>query len=142
MTIRAGRPLRVSMHPIKDKRARLRRGTLYQERRRQLPQTGREQLLFGFGSEKYGDAVDALAHLILDVAGDEIERKIIQCARKAYWKNPPSIAPFAKSIAYSEFVSAVVKKGSVVPRQVMGFPSARLILASHFPGSCSQALIS
>jgi hypothetical protein len=41
---------------------------------------GCEQLLtqrFGFGSETHDDAVDALVYLILGVAGDGIEQKVI-----------------------------------------------------------------
>jgi hypothetical protein len=67
------------MHLIKDKLARL-RVALHQEWHGQVPRTGCEQLLtqlLGFGAEKHDDAVDALVYLILGVAGDGIEQKVI-----------------------------------------------------------------
>jgi len=65
------------MHPIKDKRARLRVAARYIKNGTiKFPRHGCEQLLtqlFGFGSEKHDDAVDALVYLILGVIGDGIE---------------------------------------------------------------------
>jgi predicted phage terminase large subunit-like protein len=66
-----------AMHPIKDKRARLRVAARYIKTGVvKFPRKGREQLLtqlLGFGSEKHDDAVDALVYLILGLAGDGIE---------------------------------------------------------------------
>jgi predicted phage terminase large subunit-like protein len=66
-----------AMHPIKDKRARLRVAARYIKMGIvKFPRTGCEQLLtqlLGFGSEKHDDAVDALVYLILGLAGDGIE---------------------------------------------------------------------
>jgi predicted phage terminase large subunit-like protein len=66
-----------AMHPIKDKRARLRVAARYIKNGTvKFPRTGCEQLLtqlLGFGSEKHDDAVDALVYLILGVAGDGVE---------------------------------------------------------------------
>ncbi|HLH93531.1 MAG TPA: hypothetical protein VKW08_00290 [Xanthobacteraceae bacterium] len=66
-----------AMHPIKDKRARLRVAARYIKTGVvKFPRNGCEQLLtqlFGFGSEKHDDAVDALVYLILGLAGDGIE---------------------------------------------------------------------
>jgi phage terminase large subunit-like protein len=57
------------MHPIKDKRARLRVAARYIKMGAvKFPRTGCEQLLtqlLGFGSEKHDDAVDALIYLTL-----------------------------------------------------------------------------
>ncbi len=68
-----------AMHPIKDKRARLRVAARYIKTGIvKFPRTGCEQLLtqlFGFGSEKHDDAVDALVYLILGLVGDGIEEK-------------------------------------------------------------------
>jgi phage terminase large subunit-like protein len=65
------------MHPIKDKRARLRVAARYIKNGTvKFPRHGCEQLLtqlFGFGAEKQDDAVDALVYLILGVAGDGVE---------------------------------------------------------------------
>jgi predicted phage terminase large subunit-like protein len=65
------------MHPIKDKRARLRVAARYIKNGTvKFPRTGCEQLLtqlFGFGAEKHDDAVDALVYLILGLAGEGIE---------------------------------------------------------------------
>lgn len=69
------------MHPIKDKRARLRVAARYIKMGVvKFPRAGCEQLmtqLLGFGSEKHDDAVDALVYLILGVVGDGIEEKVI-----------------------------------------------------------------
>jgi len=69
------------MHPIKDKRARLRVAARYIKNGTvKFPRTGCEQLLnqlFGFGAEKSDDLVDALVYLILGVAGDGIEAKVV-----------------------------------------------------------------
>ncbi len=66
-----------AMHPMKEKRARLRVAARYIKNGTvKFPQHGCEQLptqLLGFGSEKHDDAVDALVYLILGVAGDGIE---------------------------------------------------------------------
>ena len=65
------------MHSIKDKRARLRVATQYIKNGIvKFPRTGCEHpltQLFGFGSEKHDDAVDALVYLILGLAGEGIE---------------------------------------------------------------------
>jgi predicted phage terminase large subunit-like protein len=62
------------MHPIKDKRARLRVAARYIKNGTvKFPRRGCEQLLtqlLGFGSEKHDDAVDALVYLILGLAGE------------------------------------------------------------------------
>jgi predicted phage terminase large subunit-like protein len=67
------------MHPIKDKRARLRVAARYIKMGVvKFPRTGCEQLmtqLLGFGSEKHDDAVDALVYLILGLVGDGIEEQ-------------------------------------------------------------------
>jgi predicted phage terminase large subunit-like protein len=69
------------MHPIKDKRARLRVAARYIKMGVvKFPRTGCEQLvtqLLGFGSEKHDDAVDALVYLILGLVGDGIEEKTV-----------------------------------------------------------------
>jgi predicted phage terminase large subunit-like protein len=68
-----------AMHPIKDKRARLRVAARYIKMGVvKFPRTGCEQLmtqLLGFGSEKHDDAVDALVYLILGLVGDGIEEQ-------------------------------------------------------------------
>lgn len=65
------------MHPIKDKRARLRVAARYIKNGTvKFPRQGCEQLLtqlFGFGAERHDDAVDALVYLILGVAGEGVE---------------------------------------------------------------------
>ena len=65
------------MHPIKDKRARLRVAARYIKNGTvKFPRQGCEQLLtqlFGFGAEKHDDAVDALVYLILGLVGEGIE---------------------------------------------------------------------
>jgi predicted phage terminase large subunit-like protein len=70
-----------AMHPIKDKRARLRVAARYIKNGTvKFPRKGCEQLLdqlFGFGAEKHDDLVDALVWLILGVAGDGIEQQVI-----------------------------------------------------------------
>jgi predicted phage terminase large subunit-like protein len=67
------------MHPIKDKRARLRVAARYIKNGTvKFPRRGCEQLLtqlLGFGSEKHDDAVDALVYLILGLAGEGIEEQ-------------------------------------------------------------------
>jgi len=67
------------MHPIKDKRARLRVAARYIKNGTvKFPRIGCEQLLtqlFGFGSEKHDDMVDALVYLILGLAGEGIEEQ-------------------------------------------------------------------
>jgi predicted phage terminase large subunit-like protein len=67
------------MHPIKDKRARLRVAARYIKMGVvKFPRAGCEQLmtqLLGFGSEKHDDAVDALVYLILGLVGDGIEEQ-------------------------------------------------------------------
>jgi predicted phage terminase large subunit-like protein len=68
-----------AMHPIKDKRARLRVAARYIKMGIvKFPRTGCEQLitqLLGFGIEKHDDAVDALVYLILGLVGDGIEEQ-------------------------------------------------------------------
>lgn len=68
-----------AMHPIKDKRARLRVAARYIKMGVvKFPRTGCEQLLtqlLGFGAEKHDDAVDALVYLILGVIGDGVEEQ-------------------------------------------------------------------
>lgn len=68
-----------AMHPIKDKRARLRVAARYIKLGIvRFPRTGCEQLitqLLGFGAEKHDDAVDALVYLILGLVGDGIEEQ-------------------------------------------------------------------
>lgn len=67
------------MHPIKDKRARLRVAARYIKNGTvKFPRHGCEQLitqLLGFGSEKHDDLVDALVWVILGVAGEGIEQQ-------------------------------------------------------------------
>jgi predicted phage terminase large subunit-like protein len=64
------------MHPIKDKRARLRVAARYIKNGTvKFPRHGCEQLLtqlLGFGGEKHDDAVDALVYLILGLVGEGI----------------------------------------------------------------------
>jgi predicted phage terminase large subunit-like protein len=68
-----------AMHPIKDKRARLRVAARYIKNGTvKFPRTGCEQLinqLLGFGAERYDDLVDALVYLIRGVAGEAIEEQ-------------------------------------------------------------------
>jgi predicted phage terminase large subunit-like protein len=68
-----------AMHPIKDKRARLRVAARYIKTGVvKFPRSGCEQLLtqlLGFGSEKFDDGVDALVYLILGLIGDGIEQQ-------------------------------------------------------------------
>jgi hypothetical protein len=65
------------MHPIKDRRARLRVAARYIKMVGvKFPRTGCEQILpqlLGFGGEKHDDAVDALVYLILGLAGGAVE---------------------------------------------------------------------
>lgn len=72
------------MHPIKDKRARLRVAARYIKTGVvKFPRNGCEQLLaqlLGFGSEKHDDAVDALVYLILGLVGEGIEELKIHYA--------------------------------------------------------------
>lgn len=71
-----------AMHPIKDKRARLRVAARYIKTGVvKFPRKGCEQLmtqLLGFGAEKHDDAVDALVYLILGVIGDGIEEQKVR----------------------------------------------------------------
>jgi hypothetical protein len=66
-----------AMHPIKDKRARLRVAARYIKMGVvKFPRSGCELLLtqvLGFGGEKHDDACDALVYLILGLVGDGIE---------------------------------------------------------------------
>src|ERR1700730_14824780 len=68
-----------AMHPIKDKRARLRVAARYIKMGIvKFPRHGCEQLitqLLGFGSEKFDDGVDALVYLILGFVGDGVEEQ-------------------------------------------------------------------
>jgi predicted phage terminase large subunit-like protein len=68
-----------AMHPIKDKRARLRVAARYIKNGVvRFPRTGCEQLitqLLGFGIEKHDEAVDALVYLILGLIGEGIEEQ-------------------------------------------------------------------
>jgi predicted phage terminase large subunit-like protein len=65
-----------AMHPMKDKRARLRVAARYIKLGIvKFPKVGCEQLLtqlLGFGGEKHDDAVDALVYLILGLVGEGI----------------------------------------------------------------------
>jgi predicted phage terminase large subunit-like protein len=65
-----------AMHPMKDKRARLRVAARYIKNGTvKFPRHGCEQLLtqlLGFGVEKHDDAVDALVYLILGLVGEGI----------------------------------------------------------------------
>jgi predicted phage terminase large subunit-like protein len=65
-----------AMHPMKDKRARLRVAARYIKMGVvRFPRTGCEQLLtqlLGFGGETHDDAVDALVYLILGLVGEGI----------------------------------------------------------------------
>lgn len=69
------------MHPIKDKRARLRVAARYIKNGTvKFPRHGCEQLinqLLGFGAERFDDGVDALVWLILGVVQDGIEQKVV-----------------------------------------------------------------
>jgi predicted phage terminase large subunit-like protein len=68
-----------AMHPMKDKRARLRVAARYIKMGIvKFPRQGCELLLtqlLGFGGEKHDDAVDALVYLILGLVGDGIEEQ-------------------------------------------------------------------
>jgi predicted phage terminase large subunit-like protein len=70
-----------AVHPIKDKRARLRVAARYIKNGTvKFPRDGCERLLtqiLGFGGEKYDDGVDAIVNLILGVAQDGIEQKVV-----------------------------------------------------------------
>lgn len=70
-----------AIHPIKDKRVRLRVAARYiKNGTLKFPRTGCERLLtqiLGFGSEKHDDGVDAIVNLILGVAQDGIEQKVV-----------------------------------------------------------------
>jgi predicted phage terminase large subunit-like protein len=70
-----------AMHPIKDKRSRLRVAARYIKNGTvKFPRHGCEELLnqlFGFGAEKHDDLVDAIVWLILGVAGDGIEQQVV-----------------------------------------------------------------
>jgi predicted phage terminase large subunit-like protein len=70
-----------AMHPIKDKRARLRVAARYIKNGTvKFPRHGCEQLLtqlLGFGGEKHDDACDALTYLVLGVVRDGIEQQVV-----------------------------------------------------------------
>jgi predicted phage terminase large subunit-like protein len=70
-----------AMHPMKDKRARLRVAARYIKNGTvKFPRKGCEQLLtqlFGFGAEKSDDACDAIVYLILGVVRDGIEQQVV-----------------------------------------------------------------
>jgi predicted phage terminase large subunit-like protein len=70
-----------AMHPIKDKRARLRVAARYIKNGTvKFPRKGCEQLLtqlLGFGGEKHDDACDALTYLVLGVVRDGIEQQVV-----------------------------------------------------------------
>ena len=70
-----------AMHPIKDKRSRLRVAARYIKNGTvKFPRKGCEELinqLLGFGVEKHDDLVDALVWLILGVAEEGIEQQRI-----------------------------------------------------------------
>jgi predicted phage terminase large subunit-like protein len=65
-----------AMHPIRDKRARLRVAARYIKMGIvKFPRHGCDQLLsqlLGFGVEKHDDGVDALVYLILGLVGEGI----------------------------------------------------------------------
>src|SRR6202521_6048201 len=69
------------MHPIKDKRARLRVAARYIKNGTvKFPRHRCEQLitqLLGFGAEKHDDGVDGLTWLILGVAQAGIEEQVV-----------------------------------------------------------------
>lgn len=71
-----------AMHPIKDKRARLRVAARYIKNGTvKFPRTGCEDLimqLLGFGIEKHDDLVDALVYMILGVAGEGINEQKVE----------------------------------------------------------------
>lgn len=70
-----------AMHPIKDKRARLRVAARYIKNGTvKFPRKGCEQLLtqiLGYGGEKHDDACDSLTYLILGVVRDGIEQQVV-----------------------------------------------------------------
>jgi predicted phage terminase large subunit-like protein len=70
-----------AIHPIKDKRARLRVAVRYIKNGTvKFPRTGCERLLqqiLGFGGEKFDDGVDAIVNLILGVAQAGIEEQVV-----------------------------------------------------------------
>jgi predicted phage terminase large subunit-like protein len=71
-----------AMHPIKDKRARLRVAARYIKNGTvKFPRTGCEVLLtqlLGYGAEKHDDAVDSICYLILGVAQAGIEEAVVR----------------------------------------------------------------
>jgi len=71
-----------AMHPMKDKRARLRVAARYIKNGTvKFPRQGCEQLInqiLGFGVEKSDDAVDAIVYLILGVVRDGIEQQVVR----------------------------------------------------------------
>ena len=71
-----------AMHPIKDKRARLRVAARYIKNGTvKFPRHGCEELLnqiLGYGVEKHDDGVDAVTYLILGVAQDGIEQQVVR----------------------------------------------------------------
>jgi predicted phage terminase large subunit-like protein len=70
-----------AMHPMKDKRARLRVAARYIKNGTvKFPRKGCEQLLtqlLGYGGEKHDDACDAIVYLILGVVRDGIEQQVV-----------------------------------------------------------------
>jgi predicted phage terminase large subunit-like protein len=70
-----------AIHPIQDKRARLRVAARYIKNGTvEFPRTGCERLLqqiLGFGGEKFDDGVDAIVNLILGVAQAGIEEQVV-----------------------------------------------------------------
>jgi predicted phage terminase large subunit-like protein len=70
-----------AIHPIKDKRARLRVAAQYIKNGTvEFPRTGCERLLqqiLGFGGEKFDDGVDGIVNLILGVAQAGIEEQVV-----------------------------------------------------------------
>jgi hypothetical protein len=96
------------MHPIKDKRARLRVAARYIKMGVvRFPRTGCEQLLtqlLGFGGEKHDDAVDALVYLILGLVGDGIEGSK---------RPPPPFAGYLESCPSAFTTTIVLVDGNV-----------------------------
>ena len=71
-----------AMHPIKDKRARLRVAARYIKNGTvKFPRHGCEELLnqiLGYGVERHDDGVDSITYLILGVAQDGIEQQVVR----------------------------------------------------------------
>ncbi len=80
-----------AMHPMKDKRARLRVAARYIKTGIvKFPRHGCEQLLtqlLGFGAEKHDDGVDALVYLILGLVGEGIALACYRTSRRAKLRN-------------------------------------------------------